>query len=524
MKKSTFQPILLMSFLVIGLLIGALLNRSSNTLPSDKAQYDSKMQDILDIVNARYVDDIDQDEMFEQTVNDMLHKLDPHSNYIPAADMVSANEQIDGEFGGIGIRFAIIRDTLCITNVIESSPSARAGIKAGDKILIINKKKITNIQLKNEKVTKLLKGKPNTEVSLTLLRGKKKIQKNLLRGIIPIPSIICAEMINKQVGFIRLEQFSMNSAEEFRNAVIKLQKQGMKKLVFDLRDNSGGVLQEAVEIIDEFLPGKMKIVEIKGKKVKGEVSYSTNGGLLEKTPAVVLINEGSASASEIVAGALQDNDRATIIGRRSFGKGLVQQDFVLRDKSNIRLTIARYYTPSGRCIQRSFKEGFKEYYHEDQNREESGEYFSVDSSVFKNAPRFKTLKGRTVYGGGGIMPDHFVPIDTSNSTVYYIELRYSNAFQQYAFDFVSNKRKEWKTIQDFNTRFEPTDDMIEKLARYAAQELGISINRNELNKSRELIRIALKAEIARQLFIEDGYFLVISSRDRELQKALQVLK
>ncbi len=524
MKKSTYQPILLMSFLVIGLLIGALLNRSSTTIQSDKTQYDSKMQDILDIVDARYVDDIDQEEMFKETVNDMLHKLDPHSNYIPAADMVAANEQIDGEFGGIGVRFAIIRDTLCITNVIANSPSEKAGIKAGDKILIINKKKVTNIQLKNDKVTKLLKGKPNTEVSLTLLRGKKKIDKKLLRGIIPIPSIICAEMINKEVGFIRLEQFSMNSGEEFREAVIKLQKQGMKKLVFDLRDNSGGVLQEAVEIIDEFLPAKMKIVEIKGKKVKGEVSYSTAGGLLEKTPSVVLINEGSASASEIVAGALQDNDRATIIGRRSFGKGLVQQDFMLRDKSNIRLTIARYYTPSGRCIQRSFKEGFKEYYHEDKNREESGEYFNVDSSVFKNAPRFKTLKGRTVYGGGGIMPDYFVPIDTSNSTVYYIELRYSNAVQQYAFDFVANKRKEWKTIQDFNNRFNPTDDMIEKLAKYAAQEMGISINRNELNKSRELIRIALKAEIARQLFIEDGYFLVISSRDKELQKALQVLK
>lgn len=513
-----------MVFLVIGLLLGSLLNRTNSAAPEVQNEYNSKMQDILNIIGLAYVDDVNQDELFENSVNDMLHKLDPHSNYIPAKDLVAANEQIDGEFGGIGIRFAIIRDTLCVTNVVANSPSQRAGILAGDKIIVINSKPVTGKKLKNDLVTKMLKGRENTKVELTLYRKKRKLKKSLLRGIIPIPSISCAEMIDNTTGFIRLEQFSMSSGEEFHAAVEKLQKSGMKKLIFDLRDNTGGVLQEAVEIVDEFLPGKMTIVEVKGKKTQREVYKSTDKGLLQKTPTVVLINENSASASEIVAGALQDNDRATIIGRRSFGKGLVQRDFPLRDRSNLRLTIARYYTPSGRCIQRSFKNGYSEYYHEENDREKNGEYFSVDSSIFKNAPRFQTLKGRTVYGGGGIMPDKFVPLDTSNSTVYYLELRYSNAIQQFAFDFVSNKRQKWNSIQTFNKQFEPSNLDLDGLVSYASKELGLPINRREFLVSRELIRTALKAEIARQLFIEDGYFLVIASKDKEMQKALQVLK
>lgn len=524
MKKSYLQPLFLMVFLVIGLLLGSLLNRTNASSPEVKNEYNSKMQDILNIIGMAYVDDVKEDELFENSVNDMLHKLDPHSNYIPAKDLIAANEQIDGEFGGIGIRFAIIRDTLCVTNVVANSPSQRAGILAGDKIIVINTKKVTGKKLKNDLVTKMLKGRENTKVELTIYRNKKKINKSLMRGIIPIPSISCAEMIDNKTGFIRLEQFSMSSGEEFHAAVEKLQKSGMKKLIFDLRDNTGGVLQEAVEIVDEFLPGKMTIVEVKGKKTQREVYKSTDKGLLQKTPTVVLINENSASASEIVAGALQDNDRATIIGRRSFGKGLVQRDFPLRDRSNLRLTIARYYTPSGRCIQRSFKNGYDEYYHEENDRERNGEYFSVDSSIFKNAPRFKTLKGRTVYGGGGIMPDKFVPLDTSNSTVYYLELRYSNAVQQFAFDFVSNKRQKWNSIQTFNKQFEPSNQELEGLISYASKELGLPINRKEFLVSRELIRTALKAEIARQLFIEDGYFLVIAYKDKEMQKALQVLK
>ncbi len=513
-----------MAFLVIGLLLGSLLNRTDATPGKDAVGYVQKTQDILNIINQKYVDDVKEDELYVNMINDMLHELDPHSNYIPAQDVTAVNEQIDGEFGGIGIRFAIIRDSLCVTNVVKDSPSSRSGIKAGDKIVLINGKKISGKKLKNETVTKLLKGKPNTKVSIGILRGNKRMNFALMRGIIPIPAVTCAEMIDNQTGFIRLEQFSEDCSAEFHNAIVKLQGRGMKKLIFDLRDNPGGILQEAVVIVDEFLPAGMDIVEVKAKKSQNSVSRSTDKGLLHNTPTVVLINENSASASEIVAGALQDNDRATIIGRRSFGKGLVQQDFVLQDASTIRLTIARYYTPSGRCIQRSFKNGYKEYYHDEKDREKSGEYFAIDSSIFKNAPKYQTLKGRTVYGGGGIMPDMFVPLDTSNSTLYYLELRYSNAIPQFAFDYVSNKRTKWKSIQEFNSNFKPSDNEIEKLMSYASRELSLPINRKEAQKSKELIRTALKAEIARQLFIEDGYYLVIASADKEMQKALGILK
>ncbi len=522
-KNRTFVvPFLLMVFLVIGLLLGSLLNR--NSFEPTSGTYDSKMDQILSIIDSKYVDDVKKDELYEQSINDMLHKLDPHSNYIPAKDLVAVNEEIDGEFGGIGIRFAIIRDTLCVTNVVQGSPSNVAGVKAGDKIIAINGKSVAKKKMKNEQFMKLLKGKPNTQVTVTLYRKKAKINKSIIRGVIPIPSIVCAQMIDNKTGFIRLEQFSVNSAEEFHDAVLRLQAKGMKKLIFDLRDNPGGVLGDAVQIADEFLPAGAKIVEVKGKKTENNLYRASKTGLLEKTEAVILINENSASASEIVAGALQDNDRATIIGRRSFGKGLVQQDFLLADHSDLRLTIARYYTPSGRCIQRSFKEGFENYYHDRQVRQDNGEYFAIDSSIFKNAPKYKTNKGRTVYGGGGIMPDYFVPLDTSNSTVYYVELRYSGAFQQYAFDFVSNKRAQWSSIQVFNKAFEPSEAVINQLAAYAAQELGLSINQRELTKSKSLIKTALKAEIARQLFIEEGYFFVIASKDREMQKALQLLK
>lgn len=524
MKRPYIQPLLLMIFLVVGLLLGSLLNRTGERPATGTTGYDTKTQDILHIIDKEYVDDVKKEELYTAMINDMLHELDPHSNYIPAKDVVAANEQIDGKFGGIGIRFAIIRDTLCVTNVIADSPSANAGVLAGDKIIIINGKNVAGKKLKNETVTQLLKGNPNTKVNLTLLRKKKKIKVSLLRGVIPIVSVTCAEMIDNTTGFIRLEHFSMTSAAEFHAAATKLKKQGMKKLIFDLRDNPGGVLPEAVRIVEEFLPAGMKILEVKGKNNRHEVYKSHEKGMLYNIPTVILINENSASASEIVAGALQDNDRATIIGRRSFGKGLVQQDFDLRDGSTVRLTIARYYTPSGRSIQRSFKNGYQEYYHEENNREKSGEYFAIDSSVFKNAPRYKTLKGRTVYGGGGIMPDLFVPLDTSNSTTYYLELRYSNVIPQFAFDYVSNKRTKWDNIQVFNKEFSPSDEDINRLTAYASHELGLPLNKAEAAKSKELIRTLLKAEIARQLFVEDGYYLVIASADKEMQKALQLLK
>ena len=515
-KYAFVYPALLMVFLVIGLLLGSRLNQPA---PQQVSGSYSKMQEIINLLDREYVDSIESKKLFEKTISDMLHELDPHSNYIPSEDLQAVNEQIDGKFGGIGIRFAIIRDTLCVTNVIPGSPSLRMGVLAGDKILMIDGKNIARKKIKNEDVLGKLKGEPNTKVKIQLYRNKKKIEKTIVRGVIPIPSIVCSQMLDGKTGYIRLDNFSLSSAEEFHYAADRLKGKGMKKLIFDLRDNGGGVLDGAVKIADEFLPEGQKIVMIKGKKFLNTTRYARAGGLLEKTQLVVLINENSASASEIVAGAIQDNDRGMIIGRRSFGKGLVQQDFSLSDKSDLRLTIARYYTPSGRCIQKPFGESYEDYYHSNDKRRDNGEYFTPDSSVFKNANKFKTLNGRIVYDGGGIMPDIFVPLDTSNSTIYYLTLRYSGAFQQVAFDFVANKRNAWSSIQEFNKEFNPSKPLIQKLIA-EGEKLKIPYDVADFARSEELIKHVMKAEIARQLFIEEGYFFIVASYDKEVQKAL----
>lgn len=521
-KNAFILPFLFLTFMSGGILIGRII--SAGTIESGKPTNFSKMQEIIGLLDKEYVDSIKRDELFEKTISDMLHKLDPHSNYIRAEDLKLVNEQIEGKFGGVGIRFAIIRDTLCVTNVVPNSPSERAGVKAGDRIIRIDKKTIASKKIDTEKIMGMLKGEEGTTVNVSILRGKTILSKEIIRGTIPIESIVCATMLDKETGYIRLDQFSFSSAVEFHNAAQLLLNKGMKKLIFDLRENGGGVLDGAVKIADEFLPAGMGIVEVRGKNAKSRY-VAERGGILEKIPAVVLINENSASASEIVAGALQDNDRATIIGRRSFGKGLVQQDFMLSDSSDLRLTIARYYTPSGRCIQKDFDGNYENYYHDQMNREANGELFAPDSSVFKNAKKYKTTqKGRTVYGGGGIMPDMFVPIDTSNSSYYYVDLRYSPAFQQFAFDYVQNKRTQWKNATDFSAHFNVTPQLMDQFVAYAQKNNKIQRNEKEYKKSYALIQHALKAEIARQLFLEQGYFTITTAFDNEVQRAVRFLE
>jgi carboxyl-terminal processing protease len=522
-NSKALLPLLLMLFLAGGILIGGKLNRTSGAEINESAS-SSKIQDIISKIDKEYVDPIEKEKLMEETIDDMLHKLDPHSNYIPAQDLKAMNEQMSGKFGGVGIRFALIRDTLCVTNVIANSPAFRSGLKAGDRIIAVDGKSITGKKTKNDDIMGKLKGDPGTDVRVTLFSNNKKRSVKITRDYIPLYSIVCAQMIDKETGYIRLESFTQTSEEEFRMAAKKLLGQGMKKLIFDLRENPGGLLTAAIAITDEFLGGSSKIVSVKGKnKAQNQIALSHPGGLLENTKAVVLLNENSASASEIVAGALQDNDRALIVGRRSFGKGLVQRDFQLKDNSNLRLTIARYYTPSGRCIQRPFEDNFEDYIHDEVDREKSGEYFHPDSSIFKNAKKFYTKKGRIVYDGGGIAPDYFVPLDTSNSTIYYVALRYSPSFQHIAFDYVKDKRSKWNSIQQYNLSFNPDQALIEKLVTYAEKEFDIKRRPTDFKRSYALIQRALKAEIARQLFIEEGYFFVISAGDKELQKAISLL-
>jgi carboxyl-terminal processing protease len=433
--------------------------------------------------------------------------------------MKSVNESIEGKFGGVGIRFLLLRDTICVTNIIDQSPSQQAGIKAGDKIVSVNGKKICGKGITNEKVLSTLKGKPGTNLSVTFVRGKKKQTVNLVRGIIPISSIPCAYMLDKNTGYILISEFSQVTSEEFYIESSKLLNQGMTKLVLDLRNNPGGVMSSAIDIADAFLAKNNMILKSKGKNEGEHTYYSSAGGHLEKTKLVVLINAQSASASEILAGAIQDNDRGIIVGRRSYGKGLIQKDEVLRDGSNLRLTIARYYTPSGRCIQRSYKGGYDNYM-KDEDRITRNEYFKPDSSIFVDSLKYKTKHGRTVYGGGGIMPDVFVPGDTSGSSFYLSELQWSGAGRAFAFDFMQSNRGKWSTAKDFVQQFEVSEELLKRFVAFAQKDFHVQKDALGLAVSKEVIKRMLKAEIASQKWTEEGYYRVLNPFDKELIKAI----
>jgi carboxyl-terminal processing protease len=518
-KSNYILPIILSLILASGLLGGILLKDVDKKSSRDI----QKLEDVLNLLDKNYVDKVDKDAIFEATISDMLHKLDPHSNYISAKDMKSVNESIEGKFGGVGIRFLLLRDTICVTNIIDQSPSQHAGMKAGDKIVSVNGKKICGKGITNEKVLATLKGQAGTSLSVTFVRGKRKITANLVRGIIPISSIPCAYMLDKQTGYILISEFSQVTSEEFYLESSKLLQQGMTKMVLDLRNNPGGVMASAIDIADAFLAKNNMILKSKGKNEGERTYYSTSGGHLEKTKVVVLINAHSASASEILAGAIQDNDRGIIVGRRSYGKGLIQKDEVLRDGSNLRLTIARYYTPSGRCIQRSYNGGYDNYMR-DEERITRNEYFKPDSSIFVDSLKFKTKHGRTVYGGGGIMPDVFVPGDTSGSSFYLTELQWSGAARAFAFDFMQTNRAKWSTAKDFVKEFEVSEELLTRFVAFAQKDFHVQKDPLGLAVSKELIKHMLKAEIASQNWTEEGYYRVLNPFDKELIKAISSFK
>lgn len=523
-SKSYLFPLALAISMAVGLWMGHFLSPNSKGFQfnSEENKY-AKVKDIIELLDSKYVDKVDGDKLFEQTISDMLHKLDPHSNYIPAEELKSAKESIEGKFGGIGVRFSIIRDTVCVTNVIFGSPSYQAGLQSGDKIISVDNKAISKMKITNEKVMKLLKGPENTSVKLEVLRKGKKIKKQLTRGVIPIESIVCATMLSDKIGYIKLDQFSMSSSMEFNRAAAALSRKGMTKLIFDLRNNGGGVLQGAAEIVDEFLESGKVIVKTKGSHSKEVVYRATSRGILKSTEVVVLINSNSASASEIVAGALQDNDRATIMGRRSFGKGLVQEDIMLKDGSNLRLTIARYYTPTGRCIQKPYTENYETYYQDQLERYENGELYKIDSSLLVDSLKFKTPKGKIVYGGGGILPDVFIPVDTTGLSWYFTDLRYNPVFQNFAFDYLQDKRDKMTSLANFNAKFEVSDQMLNDFVLYAEDNFGIPANTKGLKTSKEVIKYTIKSEIARQLWMEQGYYIVMSKHDKEIIKAFEYL-
>jgi len=510
--------------ITIGLFLGNSLSSKKELIVTDEESRYQKIQDIMDILDRCYVDSVDGDAVFESTIVDMLHRLDPHSSYIPAEELKKMNESIHGKFGGVGIRFFIIRDTVCITNVIPFSPSLLAGLESGDKILEVDGKKVAGIKITNDKVMDLLKGVEGTEVNIRLLRNGKKIKKTVVRGSIPVQSVVASYMINNEIGYVKINQFSVATSAEFKRAAESLRAQGLKKMILDLRNNGGGVLTGATDIADEFLPENVPIVETRGVHSPTYTYKATSIGTLENIELVILINTNSASASEILAGAIQDNDRGTIMGRRSFGKGLVQEDRLLRDGSNLRLTIARYYTPTGRCIQKAYTDDVKAYYEDQRERYDNGEMYKVDSSLFVDSLKFITPKGKVVYGGGGIMPDIFVPFDTSGSSWYLSELRYSSVFQTFAFDFVQNKRKKWKSPAYFGRSFDVSDVLLDQFFDFALKHNNIAANLKDQQYSKKRISNLLKAEIARQLWVEQGFYKITNTSDQDVLRAIEFLR
>jgi carboxyl-terminal processing protease len=520
-NRSSFLPIIISISICIGFCISFLTwNPFAINSKSKELQ---KLEDVLTLLNEKYVDSVNTGKIFDETIVEMLHKLDPHSNYIPAEEMKTLAESIDGNFGGIGVRFFKLRDTICVSNVIAGSPSEKTGLKAGDQIVEIENNNAAGIGISNDEIMKKLKGERGSSVNITVNRYGKLIPFKIERGTIPILSVVAAHMIDDKTGYVKINQFSVPTAREFRLASAALKSQGMKRLILDLRHNGGGVLQGAVEITDEFLKEGLNIVSTAGENAPSKSYSSTAGGILEETPLAVLINSASASASEIVAGAIQDNDRGFIFGRRSFGKGLVQEDQMLRDGSTVRITIARYYTPSGRCIQRPYSGDYDAYY-EDLNRGE-GSMFKVDSSVFIDSLKYQTIGGRTVYGGGGISPDVFVPYDTTGSTFYATSLEWSGVFNQFVFDWCKKSKQfietSWQSFNEYDQKFASLD-LLPKLVEYAEREFKINpMNISELNSSSERILRRLKSEIARQFYNEDGFYKVYNRDDADVKTALQ---
>lgn len=521
-NKKYFIPLCFGLCIALGILIGNSITKGNAAFfESSNVQKAIKMVDVIDLLDKNYVDSINGDKILEEAITEMLHKLDPHTTYIPAAELAQMSEMLVGQFGGVGIKFSNIEDTICVVNVLKDSPSQRAGVMAGDKIIQIDGKRVAGQKMGNDGIMKLLKGQENTKVKVELLRKGKLLNKVITRAQIPIESVVAAAIIKPGIGYIKLDHFSVTSADEFRLAAQKLKMSGMTKLIFDLRDNGGGDLQSAINISNEFLHAGQVIVSTKGKKAPVQ-KYNANGsGMLQDLETVVLVNTNSASASEVVSGALQDNDRATIIGRRTFGKGLVQTDKNLKDGSSIRMTIARYYTPTGRCIQKPYDSDFEAYSNEKQERVTSGELFHADTLQFKNAPKFKTKKGKTVYGGGGIFPDKFIPLDSNQYSIEAIDLMYSGAYQKFVFSYLEGKREQFKNKKDFLDHFVVSDQLYLQLLEFHNK------NKNSAYRythAKTQITNFLKAEMGRQLFGDEVYFLMLIKQDNEVNYSLDFLK
>lgn len=486
----------------------------------------AKLEEVLDNVEREYVDKTDLTKLSEATISTMLQQLDPHSTYLTAKELATSNVELQGELEGIGIEFRMLNNTVYVIAPISGGPSEKAGIKAGDKIVKVDDQPFASQKLKPIEVVEKLRGPKGTKVKLTIQRNNPDMLLDFMvkRARIPIDSVDVSYMIDRQVGYIKVRHFTPHTFKEFKTAFHTLQKQGMKKLLLDLRDNPGGYMDMAIQMADHVLDQGQLIVYTKGKKSKYSSKYHAKGkDKFANCPIIVLINEGSASASEIVAGALQDNDRALIVGRRSFGKGLVQVPTQLKDGAQLRLTVARYYTPSGRFIQKTYKDGTEDYHMDLINRYDQGEYFRVDNIQFDETLKYQTSKGRTVYGGGGIMPDYFVPLELHPTPTYLDQLITHHILQEYALEYVDRHRESMAAMnqEKYSAEFEVNELMLKKIVSQA-EKAGIAYDGPSFRADKSRVKRLLKAYIARSLWGERGFYPIYHQEDQEFQKALQL--
>jgi carboxyl-terminal processing protease len=527
---SPFYPLMLALALVAGLFIGQdMSNSSSGPLTVFRLRQPSaadKIGQVLDLIDRQYVDTVEKNALVDEVLQDILQRLDPHSYYISAAELRAAQEPLEGSFDGIGVEFAIQRDTVMVVAAVEGGPSEALGIRAGDRILKADGTLLAGVNITNDGVMKTLRGPKGSEVTVNILRNgqAKPFDVTIKRGKIPINSVAASILSSDGTGYIKLVRFAKNTHDEFLKAAKDLEAQGMKRMVLDLRGNGGGFLNAAIDLADEFLPDGRVIVYTEGRNSPRRDIAATRRGQFESIPLAVLIDEGSASASEIIAGAMQDNDRAVIVGRRSFGKGLVQEHVDLPDQSAVRLTTARYYTASGRSIQRPYGEGI-DYSGDYALRYEHGELVSADSIQVDSTQIFTTLNGRTVYGGGGVMPDVFVPADTSEGSNYLSELFYTGALNEFALDIADRDRSKllgFGTHKAFNERFVVSDALLRELGAFAEKQ-GIDPKAEDLARSRTQIATRLKAGIARNVWGNAGFYEIMLDTDSIYKRASKEL-
>lgn len=515
----------------VGTIIGTIasimaFNREMEGLFASNGFNSQKLNAIWNLVENRYVDKIESDTVMDRLCASMLSTLDPHSTYLSHKDLERENEMLRGNFEGVGIVLQMRNDTVYASRIVEGGPAERAGVMAGDRILKVDGAMVTGVKMPSDSVVSRLRGKRKSVAHVEIARlseGKPRTVK-IIRDVITTPSVSYSGMIDRETGYIHLTRFGESTYDEFCNAIQELKGEGMKRMVLDLRGNGGGALSSAIGICDELLPGKEMIVYTDGAHQRKKEYHSTPGGLFCKGELIVMIDEYSASASEIVSGAMQDNDRGKVVGRRSFGKGLVQQQFELPDGTAVMLTIARYYTPSGRCIQRPYKDGTDEYY-ADFARQLMNEYDNEETTTaIQDSTPYYTSKGRIVYGGGGIMPDHTIHVKTDPDIVYYNQLVNRGIISDYVFDYVSRNntviKNKYKNAGDFLDKYKVGDDMLQAIFAVGEQK-GVPKNTVSINKYREEIRSNIKAAIGDMLYTSEVYYKIILPYDPELKEALE---